>query len=249
MTRSVTYLSLIAAILSPICADELTDQVTSTLQDANEAYTSDVDAASTDMIDQLDTFIASAKKRGKLADVEQLVAAKTSFTERDVLTLGPTRTLKVLAVRYQYKSKKAVGKLTAAYEQAIKSYTKAGDLEQAKETEVLLRAMLGELEPEPPTDFKTIAGDWVVTFGTSGKTFSFSITPTGKHANGQIEIRNGRFLDIGDGVHQDTEYIRRGDELIVLGWTARAGRSPLYVGNNAVLSQPDHVGIARRAVK
>ena len=102
-----------------------------------------------------------------------------------------------------------------------------------------------------PGKFSALAGNWLQTWGTSGNSVSLQIDAEGNYSHkgtpaGQIEIHDGRFVCIGNNLTQKLEFIRRGDELVVLGWSTRQGRHPFYSGTNPLLRLPDHVGIAIR---
>lgn len=182
--------------------------------------------------------------------IESLRKAEIAFN-KDVQSLRESYAEKVKQTQDKYVEER--GKID---KQCIESMTRIRDaaaknanLETANKAQLTIDELsksvivAPEVKHESPPVAVDFSGTWIGQWDNTNKmefrinaenVLEHVLSETNSHRS-KIVTKNGRALVL-DGMWQDFELIRRGERLIVLGWTKKENLHPMF-------DQPDHVAI------
>ncbi|VTS00839.1 unnamed protein product [Gemmata massiliana] len=127
MLRSLLPLCLAAGLLSPVARAQ---DPSAPVEKAKKAYIESADKARSTLLDAFKSASAAATTSGDLNTVKTVQAERDAFENGGKL---PTSVrMRTAVASYQQSMKQARTTLDAAYEQAIKDFTKAGKIPEAE---------------------------------------------------------------------------------------------------------------------
>jgi hypothetical protein len=172
MYRILIALALGTATCVTARADD--DPAKAKLDDAKRQYREQVEKLRQTVLDALEKKEAVARDKGDKKAVDQVKAERDAFTDRDVAP-------KSMAGDYGKDLARARAAMVAAYEAAVKDFTKAKKDDEAGKAEEELKAFRKEITAKSGTS--TNANDLVGTFqgqsGSGGFTETWTIAKDG----------------------------------------------------------------------
>lgn len=196
-------------------------------------------------------FLAGGTGVVGLEDVNELVEQAQQSYDKDMKALVQNYKDSVNQTREKYveERKKISSEMTETLEAIRDQASKDVDLETANDAQEAIKAAKNDdheppkVEVGPKKKRKDYTGTWEGQWDNSNA-LKFTVTEDNTvyhHLNednkirARLTIKDGRSLVLG-GKWQDFEFIRKGNRMIVLGWSKSGNRHPM-------LNQPDHVAI------
>jgi hypothetical protein len=158
MSRFLAAVAVCFALIVPGRADD--DPIKTRLDEARQQYRETIERSRKNILDMLEKKEAIARDKGDKKAVDAVKAEREAFNDKDVVP-------KSLTTDYTKDVSRAQAAMTAAFETAIKDYTKAKKDDDASKVEEELKAFKKEISAKPGTAAK--ANDLIGTFtGQSG---------------------------------------------------------------------------------
>jgi hypothetical protein len=168
MLRYLFIFVLFIAVRISVADDD--NDIGDTLENAKSIYSDTVSKAKEDLLAAFDFAVQDVAKTGNLDGVKAILAEKKAFEAED--KLPTSQLLKKAAVDFKTSNDKARKTMTAAYDAAISSYTKALQIEKAdavkdeletfKKPSLIVQPVtpVGEKLKKPLTDNFTSGSEW-----------------------------------------------------------------------------------------